>query len=294
MASTTTAKVQTLTDGDRKLIDKLFSNPLVLPAVFKQWLISYLGPEIQVTQSQVVNAATAFFVGNGTPEGATAAGVGSVYLRLDGGAGTTLYVKETGTGTTGWVERDVFTNGLTITDGKNITIGGGTGSEIGDASAKLGFFGQTPAGTPALTADLLDSLQLLGLIASGAGDTPLNLSNGALTAGATSVGQLTIGDGDDVVVGATTGSKIGQALSKLGFFGKTPVGKPSAYTQTYATADKTLNPSSTAAFTGINDAQAGTPYAKVVDLEQLRQDLLDLAQFVNALVDDAQALGLIG
>jgi Pectate lyase superfamily protein len=41
--------------------------------------------------------------GVGTPEGAVAAPVGSLWLRTDGGAGTSLYVKQTGTGNTGWV-----------------------------------------------------------------------------------------------------------------------------------------------------------------------------------------------
>ncbi len=40
--------------------------------------------------------------GYGTPESAVAAGVGSIFLRLDGGAGTTVYAKESGTGDTGW------------------------------------------------------------------------------------------------------------------------------------------------------------------------------------------------
>lgn len=40
--------------------------------------------------------------GNGSPEGAVAATVGTVYLRKDGGTGTTAYSKETGTGNTGW------------------------------------------------------------------------------------------------------------------------------------------------------------------------------------------------
>lgn len=43
--------------------------------------------------------------GTGTPEGAQTASVGSVYVRTDGGAGTTLYVKESGTGNTGWVAK---------------------------------------------------------------------------------------------------------------------------------------------------------------------------------------------
>lgn len=41
----------------------------------------------------------------GTPEGAYSANVGSLYLRTNGGAGTTLYVKESGTGNTGWVAK---------------------------------------------------------------------------------------------------------------------------------------------------------------------------------------------
>lgn len=41
--------------------------------------------------------------GSGTPEGAVTAPVGSLFLRTNGGAGTTLYVKESGTGNTGWV-----------------------------------------------------------------------------------------------------------------------------------------------------------------------------------------------
>lgn len=42
---------------------------------------------------------------SGTPEGAVTAPVGSLYTRTDGGAGTTLYVKESGTGNTGWVAK---------------------------------------------------------------------------------------------------------------------------------------------------------------------------------------------
>lgn len=40
--------------------------------------------------------------GNGSPEGVVTAEVGSLYLRTDGGATTTLYVKTSGTGNTGW------------------------------------------------------------------------------------------------------------------------------------------------------------------------------------------------
>lgn len=44
--------------------------------------------------------------GSGTPEGSIVADVGALYVRTDGGAGTVLYVKESGGGTsTGWVAK---------------------------------------------------------------------------------------------------------------------------------------------------------------------------------------------
>lgn len=43
--------------------------------------------------------------GTGSPEGIVTASVGSTYRRTDGGAGTTFYVKESGTGSTGWVAK---------------------------------------------------------------------------------------------------------------------------------------------------------------------------------------------
>lgn len=41
----------------------------------------------------------------GTPEAQVTASIGSLALRTDGGAGTTLYVKESGTGNTGWAAK---------------------------------------------------------------------------------------------------------------------------------------------------------------------------------------------
>jgi hypothetical protein len=42
---------------------------------------------------------------NATPEAAVAAPVGSLCVRTNGGANTTLYVKESGAGNTGWVAK---------------------------------------------------------------------------------------------------------------------------------------------------------------------------------------------
>jgi hypothetical protein len=56
-------------------------------------------------QSLFVLGGAYIQVGNGSPEGAVAAPVGSLWLRLNGGANTTLYVKQSGTGNTGWTAK---------------------------------------------------------------------------------------------------------------------------------------------------------------------------------------------
>lgn len=67
----------------------------------------------QVGGIYTLNSATQFrptidriwTAGAGTPEGSITATIGSLYTRTDGGANTTLYVKESGTGNTGWVAK---------------------------------------------------------------------------------------------------------------------------------------------------------------------------------------------
>ena len=44
-------------------------------------------------------------IGSGEPNGHVSAPVGTLYLRSDGGAGSTFYVKESGSGNTGWVAK---------------------------------------------------------------------------------------------------------------------------------------------------------------------------------------------
>lgn len=53
-----------------------------------------------------VQATTAkLYAGTGTPEGNVTAAMGSLFLRTDGGASTTLYVKTSGSGSTGWTAK---------------------------------------------------------------------------------------------------------------------------------------------------------------------------------------------
>lgn len=56
-----------------------------------------------VDNSALVSAY--IYAGAGSPETVVAAPVGSLYLRTDGGAGTCLYVKESGTAKTGWIAK---------------------------------------------------------------------------------------------------------------------------------------------------------------------------------------------
>lgn len=56
--------------------------------------------------SQLTSYSTATIRGGAnSPEGVYSANVGSLFLRTNGGANTTLYVKESGTGNTGWVAK---------------------------------------------------------------------------------------------------------------------------------------------------------------------------------------------
>lgn len=52
-----------------------------------------------------LEARPALIKGVGTPEAVVVAPVGTAYLRTNGGAVTTLYIKESGTGSTGWVAK---------------------------------------------------------------------------------------------------------------------------------------------------------------------------------------------
>jgi hypothetical protein len=91
----------------------VFVNPLVMiptindvgsitPPASRPWLvIGGVGGSAPTTTSLKPQV----FWGQGSPEGVVTAGVGSVAHRSDGGAGTSFYVKESGTGNTGWVPK---------------------------------------------------------------------------------------------------------------------------------------------------------------------------------------------
>jgi hypothetical protein len=49
--------------------------------------------------------AAKIYSGTGTPEGVVTGKIGDMFLRSDGGAATTFYIKESGTGNTGWIAK---------------------------------------------------------------------------------------------------------------------------------------------------------------------------------------------
>lgn len=76
--------------------------------------------------------AVVFYIGSGTPEGNITADPGSVYQRTDGGVGSSLYMKESGTGNTGWFATGSAWPTRTITG--NTTLGPTDEVVFGDAS----------------------------------------------------------------------------------------------------------------------------------------------------------------
>ena len=78
--------------------------------------------------------------------------------------------------------------------------------------------------------------------------------------------------------------------------------QPDAYTQTFSTATRTFNSytadDESGAYTGIDNAQGGTPYAQVSELNALRVAYENLREFcengfevLNQVIDDLQARG---
>lgn len=106
----------TLNDLDLTMAAALGSQVLVKPHASQAWYLFYVDAQriagVSANQWSAppcvtggVRSAPSELQGTGTPQGQVTAFPGSTYRRLDGGAGTSFYVKETGTGNTGWVAK---------------------------------------------------------------------------------------------------------------------------------------------------------------------------------------------
>jgi len=74
---------------------------LLAPATIAQ--TSIIRGDQFVFGTGTVTSSRRILTGTSSPEGAVTAPVGTIYIRTDGGAGTSVYFKESGTGNTGWV-----------------------------------------------------------------------------------------------------------------------------------------------------------------------------------------------
>lgn len=72
-------------------------------------------------QSVKINSDRFILSGSGTPESSVTGPVGSFYLRTDGAAGTTAYIKETGSGNTGWSAIASSSGGATLSGTQTFT-----------------------------------------------------------------------------------------------------------------------------------------------------------------------------
>ena len=86
-------------DGDRAL--RLSDLEGVISDLVMDILSGKKGPGFRLKLSPNLWIST----GPGNPEGVISAQPGCIFIRTDGGAGATLYIKETGSGNTGWVAK---------------------------------------------------------------------------------------------------------------------------------------------------------------------------------------------
>lgn len=93
---------------------------------------------------------------------------------------------------------------------------------------------------------------------------------------------------------------LGSSAHQIGFFGVAPVSRPSAFTQTYATASKThAAPLATDPGAMTSTAVTPTGFGNATDfnlllnaVRNLVSDMANVKQVLNAVIDDDQALGL--
>ncbi len=141
--------------------------------------------------------------GTGSPEGVVTADIGAVYLRSDGGTSSTMYIKESGTGNTGWVAvgsavaADTVTLAMMANLATDRLIGrdtAGTGDpEALTVGGGLEFTGSAGIQRSALTGD----------VTASAGSNATTIANDAVTnaklanvSTATFKGRTTSGTGD--------------------------------------------------------------------------------------------------
>jgi hypothetical protein len=221
-------------------------------------------PAVQVASGIAVRYSTGGPVirsGTGSPEGSVTAPVGSFYQRTDGGSGTTLYSKESGTGNTGWSPigsgsgtGDASTNTASSVDSE-VALFSGTGGKTLKRATGSGLATLT-SGVLSVTAAPAGSL--VGTTATQ------TLTNKTLTAPAISSptglvkGDVGLGNVDNVAdLSKPISTATQSALDlKAPLASPTLTGTPAAPTATAGT--NTTQLATTAFVTGAVSTSAGT------------------------------------
>ena len=130
-------------------------------------------------------------------------------------------------------------------------------------------------------------------------------------AGGTFTGDVTFADSHNLIFNTTNGTQIGTGgTQKIGFWGVTPVVRPSAFTQTYSTATHTVANLTAAALTDNTGGTANTTLESIgttYSQSAVRNNFADLAAMVNkntadhvvlirvvtAIIDDLQSMGIL-
>lgn len=73
-----------------------------VPDSIRGWTQFFLGKDASRPAATFLEG---LYTGAGSPEGVVVAVTGSLYTNTSGGAATTLYVKTSGTGSTGWTAK---------------------------------------------------------------------------------------------------------------------------------------------------------------------------------------------
>ncbi len=253
-----------------------------------------LEPNITVTGGDTVTIGACLYVGAAPTEGGTNASVYTV------GAVNAASITSRGAIT-------VNDQQISLSTG-NITFSGAGYISIGASPASAGSI-RIPNNTYGVLARNFAGGADINMWKVNASDL---IEAGVSLAALTLAGTVTMADAINIVLNATTGTKIGTATNqKLGFYNATPVVQRPAYSQTYVTADKThadptgavvagtVEVGGTGAAEGAWDTAAHrhttiTTISEIkTSVNNLVADMADVKQVVNAIIDDLQALGLV-
>jgi hypothetical protein len=121
----------------------------------------------------------------------------------------------------------------------------------------------------------------------------------AIEASIVQLGDLAINDGGDILIKATTGTKVGQTTSKVGFYGATPVARATTYTLTYSTGSRTNSnltasaPATTAAISTSPKGFSTRTQANniAVATKALVADVLNIKQVLTQVTTDLKNRG---